>query len=85
MALAIDPGTLEGSTSGKDAASSPCGCRGGDLNAHHLDCWSEYPDSRFDPDNGITLCSQCHAKFHSWLGGTHVPCTADDYLDWVAQ
>ena len=37
---------------------------GGNLNAHHLKQWAEYPSLRFDVSNGITLCKTCHEKRH---------------------
>lgn len=40
-----------------------CGA-GGKLQAHHLRSWVEAPDLRFDTDNGITLCVDCHAAEH---------------------
>ena len=39
-----------------------CGIRGGRLNAHHVASWVDYPDKRYDVDNGITLCVECHKK-----------------------
>ncbi len=42
-----------------------CGARGGKLNAHHVLRWRDYPDLRFDIQNGITLCVECHKKIHS--------------------
>jgi predicted restriction endonuclease len=30
------------------------------LNAHHIKTWAQYPHLRFDPNNGITLCSNHH-------------------------
>jgi len=42
-----------------------CAVKGGRLNAHHLKCWSEYPDERYNVDNGVTLCSECHKWVHS--------------------
>lgn len=41
-----------------------CGKRGGSLNAHHIKPWAKYPDFRFDKENGITLCEQCHKYVH---------------------
>lgn len=41
-----------------------CGRRGVELNAHHLDSWSLFPDARYDLDNGICLCFLCHKAFH---------------------
>lgn len=34
------------------------------LNAHHLKHWADAPDLRFDVDNGVTLCVECHAAQH---------------------
>lgn len=46
-----------------------CGVRGStDLNAHHIMNWKDYPDLRFDVDNGITLCKSCHSLFHRLYG-----------------
>lgn len=50
-----------------------CGKRGGNLNAHHLYNFAEYENLRYEIDNGITLCPQCHLvnypnSFHSIYG-----------------
>lgn len=60
-----------------------CGVTGAELNAHHLDSWAAHPARRIYLDNGITLCVWCHEEFHSWMGGKHIPCTVDDYLEWA--
>lgn len=32
------------------------------LNAHHIKKFADYPNIRFDINNGITLCKDCHQK-----------------------
>lgn len=51
-----------------------CGQKGGILNAHHIEKWSEYPSLRYELSNGITLCDECHKRLHKggesiWLNG----------------
>lgn len=41
-----------------------CCNKGGDLEAHHIKKFSDYPGLRFAIDNGITLCISCHKKIH---------------------
>ncbi len=43
-----------------------CSKVGGILNAHHILAWAKYPDKRYDIDNGVTLCKECHHKVHGW-------------------
>ena len=45
-----------------------CNKHGGNLNAHHLNGWNAFPEQRFDVDNGVTLCTDCHKEFHSEYG-----------------
>ena len=36
-------------------------CGGSDqLEANHIDLWSEAPEKRYDESNGVALCSPCH-------------------------
>ena len=39
-----------------------------ELHAHHIFNWIDNPDIRFEEENGITLCSSCHYRFHSIYG-----------------
>jgi len=42
-----------------------CGQVGHQLVAHHIYLFSEFPDLRFDVDNGLTLCRSCHSSLHN--------------------
>lgn len=42
--------------------------KNGSLRAHHLDGWHDNVDLRYDIDNGITLCFDCHIEFHNAYG-----------------
>ena len=45
-----------------------CAKVGGKLNVHHLRKFSKYPELRFDENNGITLCEDCHKIKHKKTG-----------------
>lgn len=45
-----------------------CGQVGGDLNAHHIKSYKDYPILRYWVDNGITLCVKCHKMEHKKNG-----------------
>ena len=43
-----------------------CGQVGGDLEAHHIKSWANYPNLRYIINNGVTLCKVCHKKTDSY-------------------
>jgi len=45
-----------------------CDCVGGNLNAHHIECYSDNPELRTELSNGITFCKDCHKDFHHLYG-----------------
>lgn len=36
------------------------------LEFHHKLSWKDYPDKRYDADNGMILCHDCHVKTESY-------------------
>lgn len=38
------------------------------LQAHHIDRWYDSPTKRLKVNNGATLCSACHTKYHQATG-----------------
>lgn len=41
-----------------------CGVKGGLLHPHHIKRWVDFPDLRYNYDNGITLCVRCHRSVY---------------------
>ena len=60
-----------------------CNHRGGNHNAHHLNGWNTFPEQRFDLDNGVTLCTDCHKEFHSQYG--YGDNTREQFNDYAAS
>ena len=49
-----------------------CSTRRGPLASHHILCFALYEEYRFDVDNGVCLCSACHAGLESGLRARNV-------------
>ena len=47
------------------------GKRGGKLEVHHLNCFSDFKEGRMDLDNCITLSKEIHKLFHKIYGNRH--------------
>lgn len=47
--------------------------RRGKINAHHILSFAKWKSKRFNIDNGITLCSSCHYRFHKKYGKSNFP------------
>jgi 5-methylcytosine-specific restriction endonuclease McrA len=55
--------------------------KGGNLISHHISGYSAHLNSRYDLDNGITLCEDCHKQFHRLYGYKYF--TGEDFFVWV--
>jgi hypothetical protein len=51
-----------------DFTCQKCGRRSKKLNAHHIFGFADQPRLRTSIENGITLCQECHWKFHKKYG-----------------
>jgi hypothetical protein len=57
-----------------------------DLAAHHLYAINAYPHLADSLENLITISAEVHDQFHQeFMGGTHKPCTIDDFIKFVQQ
>lgn len=45
-----------------------CKTKGKKLNAHHIKPWSIFPEFRYDLNNGLTVCVDCHRNLHKING-----------------
>ena len=60
-----------------------CGAHTRDLAAHHLNGYNWDVDNRYNPENGVTLCSKCHKGFHSKYGmGNN---TKEQFIEYANQ
>ena len=54
-------------------------------NAHHLNHAAYFPKERFDADNGICLCKNCHIQFHTnYKRSFRQKCTKYDFTNFIS-
>jgi len=51
-----------------DFTCQKCFGRGGHLHPHHLENFASNIALRYDPENGVTCCVECHKAFHKRFG-----------------
>ena len=55
-----------------------------DRQAHHLNSGSYFPDERYDVDNGVCLCKECHINFHNNFKNNYKEkCTKKDFCNFM--
>lgn len=56
------------------------------LVAHHLNSYASAKDRRYDIENGVTMCRDCHTDFHTnFLENYRVPCNEQDFEEYLLQ
>lgn len=60
--------------------------KGGNLNAHHLNSYKWDKKNRTNIDNGITLCEECHIRYHSLYGrGNNTKEEFNNYIESLSE
>ena len=53
--------------------------------AHHMNSGSYFPEDRYDPENGVVLCSKCHTRFHcDYKRSFREKCTEYDFNNFMS-
>jgi hypothetical protein len=67
----------------KERDNNTCQCCGEQENicVHHINNWKEYPEQRFNINNGITLCGNCHKQLHHKFGLQTVKEHLEEFLN----
>jgi len=79
-----DPEYIEWSWQVKNKSNFTCQVcdkLGGALNSHHLNGWKNFPNERYNIENGVCLCKECHKRYHDEYGyGNN---TDLQFLNWL--
>jgi len=52
--------------------------------AHHVNHATYFPELRFDPDNGVTLCGDCHMNYHCQMNRSYrTLCDEYNFMNFV--
>lgn len=69
-------------TKERDNYTCDCCKKQGEVVSHHKNGWNNFKEQRYDDDNIITLCLECHRLFHKTYGyGNN---TEEQYLEFKA-
>lgn len=61
-----------------------CGSTHRKLEVHHIEAFKNNEELRYNPNNCILLCENCHRFFHMWNGwNKEVPSTKELFLEFV--
>ena len=58
-------------------------CENKKIEAHHLNSYTNYPQERFNINNGITLCKDCHKSYHKTKGYKNA--TKEKYEEYINE
>lgn len=54
--------------------------------AHHINSYKSDKENRYNVENGITLCRECHTDFHcNFMGDYRQPCNEEDFEQYLLQ
>lgn len=68
----------------RDKCCQTCGATE-NLHVHHKNHATYFPDERFDVNNGVTQCEDCHSNYHNnYHRSNRVKCTKHDFENFLS-